>query len=122
MLAAELRFLSLFVIQNRVAAHFSCWYHNLVFAPDCITFVASLKNWNVMESTKLVSVRLPEDLVRQLDERCGDTYSRSTLIYAGCKLILEAAKRGKVWCAVRYCPETGDVVDEYEFKYHREHR
>lgn len=75
-----------------------------------------------MEGTKLVSVRLPEGLVKQLDKFGEDSYSRSTLIYAGCKLILEAAKRGKAWNAVRYAPEFGDVVDEFEFKYHREHQ
>lgn len=75
-----------------------------------------------MESTKLVSVRLPEDLVKQLDKVGEDRYCRSTLIYAGCKLILQAAKRGKAWEAIRFAPQFGDVVDEYVFKYHREHK
>ena len=75
-----------------------------------------------MEGTKLVSVRLPEDLVKQLDKVGEDSYFRSTLIYAGCKLILQAAKRGKAWDAIRFAPQFGDVVDEYVFKYHREHR
>lgn len=75
-----------------------------------------------MKGTKLVSVRLPEGLVKQLDKFGEDCRSRSTLIYAGCNLILEAAKRGKAWNAIRFSPEFGDVVDEFEFKYHREHK
>lgn len=75
-----------------------------------------------MEGTKLVSVRLPEGIVKQLDKYGKDGYSRSNLIYAGCKLILVAAKRGKAWPALRFAPEFGDVVDDYVFEYHREHK
>lgn len=75
-----------------------------------------------MERTQIVSVRLPEGLVKQLDKFGEDGYGRSTLICGGCKLILEAAKRGKAMEAVRFHPEYGDVVDEYVFKYHREHK
>lgn len=75
-----------------------------------------------MERTKLVSVRLPEGLVKQLDSFCRGYYRRSTLIYAGCKLIVVAAKRAKARDAIRFAPEFGDVVDEYVFKFHRGHR
>lgn len=77
-----------------------------------------------MENLKLVSVRIdPRDL-KALDEIVSnDPYvKRSDLIQAGIKLYLAAHEKGLGRDARRFSPRWGDVVDKFEFEYHREHR
>lgn len=104
----------------------------------CNTFVAQLfgnieyfsylcgvinKHW-IMGKTKLVSVRIDEDLLNAIDSLQGGYryHSRSLYIQAGLKLIIELCKRGDGRKALYFWPEGGDVVDEISFKYHREHK
>lgn len=78
------------------------------------------------ENKKLISVRLqPKDLeeMDKLIDAWGRGHvSRSDFIEAGVKLILVAAKYGLHRDAMRFYPRFGDVVDEFTFKYHREHK
>lgn len=77
-----------------------------------------------MENLKLVSVRIdPRDL-KALDEIVENTsyVKRSDLIQAGIKLYLAAHQMEKGADARRFSPQWGDVVDKFEFEYHREHR
>ena len=77
-----------------------------------------------MRKSKLVSVRIDEDLLESIDLIVdGNRYwNRSSYIQAGLKLMVELSKRGLGRGAIRFCPEFGDVVDEISFKYHREHK
>lgn len=77
-----------------------------------------------MRKSKLVSVRIDEELLSSIDSIVdGSVYwNRSTYIQAGLKLMVEMSKRGLGRDAIRFCPEFGDVVDEISFKYHREHK
>lgn len=77
-----------------------------------------------MEKLKLVSVRVdPKDL-KELDQIaiCETYASRSDLINAGIRLYIAAHKMGKGGRVRRFEPHFNDVVDKFEFEYHREHR
>lgn len=75
-----------------------------------------------MENAKLVSVRIPADLLREVDAMCAkcDYYSRTDLIVAGLRFV--TAKKGleNLRNLLSFYPQFGDVVDEFVFKYHRE--
>lgn len=75
-----------------------------------------------MENAKLVSVRIPADLLREVDAICAryETYSRTDLIVAGLRFV--TAKKGleNLRTLLRFHPEFGDVVDQFTFSYHRE--
>lgn len=77
-----------------------------------------------MSKSKLVSVRIDEELLERIDLIVGGSpyWNRSTYIQAGLKLLVELNKRGLDRGVIRFCPEFGDVVDEISFKYHREHK
>lgn len=77
-----------------------------------------------MRKSKLVSVRIDEDLLSSIDSIVNDSvyWNRSAYIQAGLKLMVELNKRGLDRYAIRFCPEFGDVVDEISFKYHRGHK
>lgn len=77
-----------------------------------------------MRKSKLVSVRIDEELLSQIDAIVDGNrwYNRSSHIQAGLKLMVELNKRGLDRGALRFCPEFGDVVDEISFKYHREYK
>ncbi len=77
-----------------------------------------------MKNLKLVSVRIdPKDL-EELDKIVEDSsyVKRSDLIQAGIRLYLAAHQQGKGRDVQRFYPRWGDVLDKFEFEYHREHR
>lgn len=77
-----------------------------------------------MENLKLVSVRIdPQDL-NALDEIVNNEryVKRSDLIQAAIKLYLAAHEKGLGTKVRRFLPQWGDVVDEFKFEYHRDHR
>lgn len=77
-----------------------------------------------MEKMKGISVRVdPRDLAdidKMIEARSYLT--RSDLINAGIKMMLAADKAGLKDKFLRFQPRWGDVVDKFEFQYHREHR
>ena len=77
-----------------------------------------------MRKSKLVSVRIDEELLCQIDAIANGNrwFNRSAYIQAGLKLMVELNKRGLDREAMRFCPEFGDVVDEISFKIHRGHK
>ena len=77
-----------------------------------------------MSKAKLVSVRIDEDLLRDIDSLVSSSewVSRSDAIVAGLKIFRELAKRKGVHYPARFYPQYGDVVDKCEFEYHREHK
>lgn len=77
-----------------------------------------------MRKSKLVSVRIDEELLNKIDQIVDGSvyYNRSTYIQAGLKLMVEMSKHGFARDAIRFCPEFGDIVDKIVFKYHRGHK
>lgn len=77
-----------------------------------------------MSKSKLVSVRIDESLLADIDKLAegSEWWKRSNLIEAGLKVIRELAKKKGVSYVCRFCPEFGDVADKLELEYHREHK
>lgn len=92
---------------------------------DFFSYLCSVLNdIRIMENLKLVSVRIdPKDL-EDLDKIVEDSsyVKRSDLIQAGIRLYLAAHQQGKGREVRSFFPRWGDVVDKFEFEYHREHR
>ena len=81
-------------------------------------------NYMSMRQDKLVSVRLNEKTVATLEEYGKDHwgYSRSQLINMGANFIAYLIETRQFEKIRRFFPEVGDVVDEFTFKFHREHK
>lgn len=81
-------------------------------------------NYMSMRQDKLVSVRLNEKTVATLEEYGKDHwgYSRSQLINMGANFIAYLIETRQFEKIRRFFPEFGDVVDEFTFKFHREHK
>ena len=77
-----------------------------------------------MRNLQLISVRIDPSDLKALDEIVEKTsfVKRSDLIQAAIRFYLAAESKGKGREVRNYRPMYGDVVDELEFKYHREHR
>lgn len=77
-----------------------------------------------MQSTKLVSVRLDEDDLNIIDKRAkGSGYrKRSDYINAAVRLMAWAIKERKEDLICKFYPCYGDVVDQFDLKFHRGHR
>lgn len=77
-----------------------------------------------MAATKLISVRIDDDVIKIIDEKVkGDRYgNRSDLIAAAVRLMAWAIQNGQAHKIQRFWPQYGDVVDSFELTYHREHR
>lgn len=75
-----------------------------------------------MEKTKLISVRVPVDVLEAIDKACNryPFRKRSDYINAALSLIVEVNKKGLFDKVTRFHPEFGDVVDDLSFEYHRE--
>ena len=77
-----------------------------------------------MKAAKLVSVRLDEDDLKIIDEAAlNNGYrKRSDYINAAVRLMAWAIKNGKSPEICNFHPQFGDVVDQFELKFHRGHR
>lgn len=77
-----------------------------------------------MKTTKLVSIRLDEDDLKIIDEAASvvDYRKRSDYINAAVRLMAWAIKNGQQLKIMRFYPQFGDVVDQFELNYHRGHR
>ena len=77
-----------------------------------------------MENLKLISVRVNPKELDKLDEFADQCFSRrrSDLIQAAIRLMLVACEKGQANKVLRFTPRWGDVVDEFKFEYHREHK
>lgn len=75
-----------------------------------------------MEKMKVVSVRLPQSVVDEFSNGHSYYRSQSDYIRAGAVLIAELLKSYKAEKVLKFSPEYGDVLDEFEIKYHREHK
>lgn len=77
-----------------------------------------------MKAAKLVSVRLDEDDLNIIDDRAQKSgyRKRSDYIHAAVRLMAWAIKEGKEGEICKFYPCFGDVVDQFDLKYHRGHR
>lgn len=74
-----------------------------------------------MKPAKLVSVRLDEDDLKIIDEAAGqlEFRKRSDYINAAVRFMAWAIKENQQLKILRFRPRFGDVVDQFDFKYHR---
>lgn len=77
-----------------------------------------------MKAAKLVSVRLDEDDLNIIDAAAKKNWGRkrSDYINAAVRLMAWAIKERKEDLICKFYPCFGDVVDEFDLKYHRGHR
>ena len=77
-----------------------------------------------MKAAKLVSVRLDEDDLNIIDERALSSgyRKRSDYINAAVRLMAWAIKNGKAEGILKFHPNFGDEVEQFELKYYRRHR
>lgn len=77
-----------------------------------------------MIKKKLISVRIDETLIEELDNISKRSlfYSRSNLVESSVKFFIEACKQGLLKDVWYFCPRYGDKCDVLEFRYHREKR
>lgn len=77
-----------------------------------------------MKNQKLISVRVDPDALAVIDKHCsGDRRgNRSWYIDGAVRLMAWLIEHHKADYVARFRPDFGDVVDEFEFKYHRGHK
>lgn len=77
-----------------------------------------------MKGTKLVSVRIDEDVLAKIDLLVSKmSYrKRSDIINAALRMIAYADGLKMAEKACKFYPQFGDVIDKFEFEYHREHK
>lgn len=77
-----------------------------------------------MEAQKLISVRVDPQALRVIDQKAKEHpyYKRSNYIDAAIRLIAWVIENGQPEKLMHFYPEYGDMVDEFYFEYHREHR
>lgn len=76
-----------------------------------------------MSKTKIVTFRIEEDLLNAVDQIAARQkwYSRSNVIDAGLRIMVELEKRNLAGQALSYHPKW-DEIDTLEFKMHRKVR
>lgn len=77
-----------------------------------------------MKGTKLVSVRIDEDVLAKIDQLAGNTTyrSRSDIINGALRMIAYSDGSKMADKACKFWPQYGDVIDVFIFEYHREHK
>lgn len=77
-----------------------------------------------MKAAKLVSVRLDEDDLQIIDQAAKNSgyRKRSDYINAAVRLMAWAIKNRRDSEICKFYPCYGDVVDQFDLKYHRGHR
>lgn len=77
-----------------------------------------------MNETKLISVRVPADVLYKLDMLAANIeyYKRSDLINAAIRLMVVDDSSKFARKALKFWPEYGDKLDKLELEYHREHK
>lgn len=77
-----------------------------------------------MKYTKLISVRVPVDVLDKIDQLGNryDYYSRSDLINAAVRVMVADDTSDFARKALKFYPQFGDVIDKLELEYHREHK
>lgn len=76
-----------------------------------------------MDNKKLISVRLSEKDLQAIDKRCklNGYRKRSDYICKAVSFMAWAIDNCEEEAVMKFWPEFGDVVDKFEFKFHRKH-
>lgn len=77
-----------------------------------------------MNETKLISVRVPADVLNKIDLLASKFtyYKRSDFINAALRLMVVDETSQFAKKALSFWPEFGDILDKLELEYHREHK
>ena len=77
-----------------------------------------------MNKTKVISVRIDEQLIAQIDKKIShmNCRTRNDLICGLLRFANHVDVPSQLEKFICFFPEFGDVLDEFEFKYHREHK
>lgn len=77
-----------------------------------------------MKYTKLISVRVPVDVLNKIDQLADkSSYRKRSDIINGVLRMIAFADNSKIADkACKFLPQFGDVIDKFEFEYHREHK
>lgn len=77
-----------------------------------------------MRETKLISVRLDAEDIADIDQWCKGSYGwkRSAVISQAVALARVLVQSGHAQKLLHFNPRYGDVIDEFNLTYHREHR
>lgn len=75
-----------------------------------------------MSESKLVSVRLDAEDIKEIDRQCKSLgyVNRSFVINKAVSLAVYMLQHGHVRKLWNFNPKFGDVVDKFEFEFHRE--
>ena len=75
-----------------------------------------------MENLKLVSLRLDPRTIEKVEKAAASlTYWKKTdVMRKGIELVAYLAEHHLLDKVMKFCPEFGDVVDKFEFQFHRE--
>ena len=77
-----------------------------------------------MKGTKLVSVRIDEDVLAKIDLLVSKVSyrKRSDIINGALRMIAYSDGSKMAEKACKFWPQYGDVIDKFEFEFHREHK
>lgn len=77
-----------------------------------------------MRETKLISVRLDKEDIKDIDQWCKSDgfWKRSAVISQAVALARVLVQSGHAGKLLHFNPRYGDVMDEFKLTYHREHR
>lgn len=77
-----------------------------------------------MEKTKVISVRVPETLLKDFDHLVEKVSyrNRNNVIEALMTMAVALNNPQKITYICRFFPRWGDQIDEFSFKYHRSHK
>lgn len=77
-----------------------------------------------MENKKLVSVRLVDEDLQVIDQACKSYgyRKRSDYICKAVSFMAWAIRNKEADKLLKFWPEFGDVVDKFDFQYHRSHK
>lgn len=77
-----------------------------------------------MRESKLISVRLDAEDVKDIDKWCSDDgfWKRSAVISQAVALARVLVQSGHAKELLHFNPRYGDVIDDFKLTYHRTHR
>lgn len=80
--------------------------------------------FTIMENMKLISLRIEQEDAQIIEREAWkrDFYKASDIYRAGIRFAAFLAQEGQLDKLLHFYPKWGDVVDKFDFKYHRETR
>ncbi len=77
-----------------------------------------------MSATRLISVRIDEEVLAKIDQIANNSMyrKRSDIINGALRMIAYSDGSKMANKACQFCPQYGDVIDKFEFEFHRQHK